>query len=150
MPIVSKEWNRFQKQCAGSGLSRKEVSLLYRQTIRNIKHSGGGDDVETTIQQTPKKSFTDKLKSYGKTLADAGSFVVKHVDDIIETSKDAKKMMDEMYVVDPKTGKKTLKTDEESIKKYKEFLSKVGTKYDKATNNSIDQPTDSISQPKVE
>lgn len=148
MPIVSEEWNKFQKQCAGSGLSRKEVSLLYRQTIRRNTQRGsggdGGDESEITPTQT-KQSFTDKLKSYGKKLADAGSFVVKHMDDIIDTSKEAKKLMDEMYVVDPQTGKKTLKTDEASIKKYKEFLSKVGTKYDKPENKT--EPSNNIVLP---
>jgi len=118
------EWNAFQRQCGGSGMTKKQVSALYRQH----KMRGGGVD---TIQPT-KKSFLDKAKSYGKTLVDAGKYVVKNMDDIIETSREAKKLMDDMYIVDPKTGKKTLKTDPESIKKYQDFLKKVGNKYDQS------------------
>jgi len=76
-------WNNFQQQCGGMGLSRREMSLLYRQ-------KGGGDSKLT------------KLKNIASSLA-------KHGDELIALGKSMKDFHSNLHETDPKTGKKVFK-----------------------------------------
>ena len=117
--MSNQSWNLFQKQCGGMGLSRSEMSILYRQNMR-----GGGAKLT-------------QIKNIASSIA-------KHGDDLIALGKSFKEFHANLHDTDPVTGKKTFKgvsaidLDKlgELSKKTQSVVGKVADTHDQLTKQS--------------